>query len=317
MAEHRLSHGERLERAHYPPRRHDEQARSLASFSRDKRGAQLQPQEPSDGEGQVEAERCAYHRISGHDTGKYRALQRAVVKLIVAGKSATTRGDVFSTAKEVGTIAGGFGGGGTTSAARKRYVRAVNAVTEIPFGFQHPDIMFSSADLFGIKPHLDDPIVISLRVNQLTVQRVLLDQGSSADIIYGGAFARLGVGEGNLTPYEGTLVGFAGEQVWVKGVLDLDTTFGEEENARSLSVKYLILEAEGSYNMIIGRNTLNHLCAVISTPHLAVKYPLSNGNIGGIVVDQRVTRECYCNAVDRYGKKNASVEKRFSRAPLQ
>ncbi|XP_057452361.1 uncharacterized protein LOC130744188 [Lotus japonicus] len=219
--EHRLSHGERLERAHDPPQQHDEQARSLASFPRDKRGAQLQPQEPSDG----------------------------------------------------------------------------------------ADITFLSADFFRIKPHLDDP---SAPINQLTVQRVLLDQGSSADIIYDGAFARLGVSEGNLAPYEGTLVGFASEQVWVKGALDLDTTFGEEENARTLRVKYLIFEAEGSYNMIIGRNTLNRLCAVISTAHLAVKYPLSNGHIGGIVVDQRVARECYCNAVDRYGKKNASVGHRCS-----
>ncbi|XP_057425912.1 uncharacterized protein LOC130719305 [Lotus japonicus] len=212
-----------------------------------------------------------------------------------------------STIGEVGTIADDFSEGGITSAARKRYLRTVNVVAEAPFGFQHPNITFSPADFFSLKPHLDDPIVISLRVNNFDVQRTLLDQGSSADIIYGGAFTQLEIGEGYLIPYEGTLVGFAGERVWVKGVIDLDTTFGEGEDAKKLTVKYLVLKAEGSYNAIVERNTLNRLCAVTSTAHLAVKYPLASGRIGRIVVDQRVARECYCNTVDRYGKKNAST----------
>ncbi|XP_057443900.1 uncharacterized protein LOC130736063 [Lotus japonicus] len=243
----------------------------------------------------------------GHVTEECRTLQREVGKLIAAGKPTRIRGGNTPISKRVHTIAGGFGGGGITSAARKRYARAVNTVTEVPFGFSHPDITFSSDDFVAVKPHLDDPIVILLRVNQLNVQRVLLDQGSSTDIIYGGAFDRLGLNEADLTPYAGTLVGFAGEQVCVRGVFDLDPTFGERENARTLRVKYLILETEGSYNMIIGRNTLNRMCAVISTTHLAVKYPLPNGRVGRVVVDQKTARECYCNAVDRYGKRNASV----------
>ncbi|XP_057444429.1 uncharacterized protein LOC130736643 [Lotus japonicus] len=263
--------------------------------------------ESSSAKSRVTGEWCAYHQVSGHDTGKCRALQHAVEKLITTGKTAKARRNKFPTIGEIGTIVVGFSGGGITSAARKRYLRTVNAVAEAPFGFQHPDITFSPADFFGLKPHLDDPIVISLRVNHFDVQRTLLDQGSSADIIYGGVFAQLGIREGDLTPYEGTLVGFAGERVWVKGVIDLDTIFGEGENAKKLTVQYLVLEAEGSYNAIIGRNTLNRLCAVISTAHLAIKYPLASGRIGQIVVDQRVARECYCNAVDRYGKKNAST----------
>ncbi|XP_057449674.1 uncharacterized protein LOC130740954 [Lotus japonicus] len=249
----------------------------------------------------------------GHGTEECRTLQREVRKLIAAGKPIRAQGGNALTPIGINTNAGGFRGGGVTSAARKRHARAVNAVTEVPFGFSHPDITFSSNDFFGVKPHLDEPIVILLRVNQLNVQRVILDQGSSADIIYGEAFNRLGLNEGDLTPYAGTLVGFAGEQVWVRGVLDLDTTFGERENAKTLKVRYLILVAKGSYNMIIGRNTLNQLCVVISTAHLAVKYPLPNGRIGRVAVDQKTARECYCNAIDQYGKRNASVGNRFNK----
>ncbi|XP_057418564.1 uncharacterized protein LOC130712763 [Lotus japonicus] len=250
---------------------------------------------------------CAYHQTTGHDTEECRDLLRAVERLIAVWELIRPQRDGALTTKEVSTIAVGFGGGGVTSAARKRYARAVNTVIENPFGFSHPDIRFSSADFCGIKPHLDDPIVVPLRVNQLNVRRVLLDQGSSAEIIYGDAFERFGLKEEDLTPYAGTLVVFAGEQVWVRGVLDLDTTFGEFENAKTVKVRYLILGAVGSYNMIIGWNTLNRLCAVISIAHPAVNYLLPNGRIGRVVVDQKSERECYCNAVERYGKKSAST----------
>lgn len=112
-------------------------------------------------------------------------------------------------------------------------------------------------DFEGIKPDKDDPIVVQLRVNSFNVRRVLLDQGSSADIIYGDAFDKLGLTDDDLTPYSGTLVGFAGEQVMVRGYIDLDTIFGEDECARVLKVRYLVLQVVASYNVIIGRNTLN------------------------------------------------------------
>ncbi|XP_057458501.1 uncharacterized protein LOC130749195 [Lotus japonicus] len=157
---------------------------------------------------------CEYHQLAGHVTEECHALKREIGKMMAAMQPAkgiaSTRGDWSSTPSEVGTIDGGFGGGGVTSAARKRNARAVNAVTEVLFGFHHPDITISSAEFFGIKPHLDDPILVLLSVNQLNVQRVLLDQGSSADIIYGDTFDRLGLDDRVLTPYAGSLVGFTG-----------------------------------------------------------------------------------------------------------
>lgn len=110
-----------------------------------------------------------------------------------------------------------IGGRGDTHTARERHVREVNYVQEIPFGFDHPDITIMKADFKGIKPHKDDPIVVQLRINSFDIKRVLLDQGSSTDIIYGDAFDKLGLTDNDLTPYTRTLVGFAGEQVWVRG----------------------------------------------------------------------------------------------------
>ncbi|XP_057425615.1 uncharacterized protein LOC130718979 [Lotus japonicus] len=246
---------------------------------------------------------CEYHRSAGHDTGDCFTLKNEIERLIRVGRSQMNdRGGRWNGERRQGsrykggrqqddlrrddrrrtpvgtinTIAGGFGGGGDTASARRRHVRAVTSVQqyETPFGFQHPDIVISSADFKGIKTHKDDPVVVMMRINSFHVRRVLLDQGSSADIIYDDAFDQLGLTDKDLMPYTGTLVGFSGEQVWVRGYVDLDTVFGIDNNAKLLHVRYLVFQVMVSYNVIIGRNTLNRLCAVISKAHLAVKYPL-------------------------------------------
>lgn len=94
-------------------------------------------------------------------------------------------------------------------------------------------------------------------------------------------------------------MGFTGEQVCVRGYLELDTIFGEKENVRVLRVRYLVLQVVASNNVIIGRNTLNRLCGIILTAHLAVKYPLDNGKVGRIAVDQQQARECYDNCLGK------------------
>ncbi|XP_057455964.1 uncharacterized protein LOC130747138 [Lotus japonicus] len=219
---------------------------------------------------------CEYHCVVGHETTDCHALGKGIEKLVKAGRlrhhvrsdhrralSSQLETLVIvgqereSSTKAISTIAGAFGGGRDTCAARKRHVRAVNSIQETSFGFRHPYIIISTEDFVGIMPYLDDPIVVLLRINNLNIRRVLLDQGRSTYIIYGDTFDWLGLEDSDLTPYTRTLVGFSGKQVWVRGFLDLDTTFGENENAKMLRVRYLVLQVVGSYNMIIGRNTLN------------------------------------------------------------
>ncbi|XP_020209306.1 uncharacterized protein LOC109794252 [Cajanus cajan] len=123
------------------------------------------------------------------------------------------------------TVAGGFAGGGPTSAARKRYSRSVLSVSDWVKP-SRPPITFSDADFEGVSPHEDDPIVISAIVMGYNVKRVLVDQGSSADIMFWEAFIGMKIPTDRLMPYAGTLVGFAGDQITARGYADLETTFG-------------------------------------------------------------------------------------------
>ena len=61
------------------------------------------------------------------------------------------------------------------------------------FLFKHQLIIFTEADFEGVEPHYDDPVVVTLRDANYTVDQILIDQGSSADLIYGDAFEKNGL----------------------------------------------------------------------------------------------------------------------------
>ena len=69
---------------------------------------------------------------------------------------------------------------------------------------------FSSEDKIGtIQPH-DDTLVITLRIGGYDVKRVMVDQGSAAEIMYPDLFKGLNLKDEDLTPYNSPLVSFEG-----------------------------------------------------------------------------------------------------------
>lgn len=76
--------------------------------------------------------------------------------------------------------------------------------------------------------------MISITTSDFKVARVLIDGGSSTNVIYGECFEELNIPSGMLKNYPGTLVGFSGDQVAVHRHLDLYTTFGEKDNAKTV-----------------------------------------------------------------------------------
>jgi hypothetical protein len=141
--------------------------------------------------------------------------------------------------------------------------------------FSHtPDLAFTKEDKREVMPHDDDPLVIQVQILNCDVKRVLIDSGSSADIMYWEAFKAMQLSNEHLLPYNGTLVGFAGEQVEVMGYTTLLTTFGVRDQAKTIKVRYLVVKTPfTSYNILIGRPAFNTLEAAMSTLYLSIKYP--------------------------------------------
>ena len=78
-----------------------------------------------------------------------------------------------------------------------------------------------------------------------------------------------------------------------KGYIDLFTTFGDDSLRKTINILYLLGNANTSYNILLGRPFINRLKAIVSTPHLAMKFPSINGDIATVHVDQKTARECY------------------------
>ena len=78
-------------------------------------------------------------------------------------------------------------------------------------------LSFSDADKHGtIQPH-DDALVVTLRIGGYDVKRVMVDQGSAAEIMYPDLFKGLGLKPEDLTTYSTPLVSFEGKMVVPKG----------------------------------------------------------------------------------------------------
>ncbi|XP_014490794.1 uncharacterized protein LOC106753490 [Vigna radiata var. radiata] len=96
-----------------------------------------------------------------------------------------------------------------------------------------------------------------------------------------------------ITPFHEQTVGFAGERVDTRGYLDLRTLLGIGDKSREIRVRFILVEANTSYNALLGRPCLNAFGAIVSTPHLAMKFPSECGEICTVRADQKTARQCY------------------------
>ncbi|XP_072064520.1 uncharacterized protein [Arachis hypogaea] len=169
----------------------------------------------------------------------------------------------------INCISGGFAGGGCMNSARKRSYRAMMTMTEStlsqPVNKDKSEISFSPEDYKAADRNLDDPVVITAQVGEPLVKKILMDPGSSADVLFYSTFQKMNLSDKILQPSSGELVGFSGERVSIRGYIWLQTTFGDYPNNRTLEIPYLVVDCKSPYNIILGRPSLNAFNAVVST----------------------------------------------------
>ena len=151
---------------------------------------------------------------------------------------------------------------------------------------ERPLVMgFSDKDKIGtIQPHVD-ALVITLRIGGYDVKRVMVDQGSTAEIMYPDLYRGLSLRAEDLTPYSSPLVSFEGKIIIPKGQIRLPVQTGSE----TVEVDFIVVDAYSPYTTIVARPWILTLGAVSSTLHQKVKYP-SEGRIKEILGDQAMAR---------------------------
>ncbi|XP_064999878.1 uncharacterized protein LOC135633854 [Musa acuminata AAA Group] len=194
--------------------------------------------------------------------------------------------------RQIDVIVGGSAAGGSNSSARKSYARS--SVEKRPRPELEPEISFGAKE--GERSHHDDAMVISIQIANARVKRVMVDTGSSADVLYLDAFKKLGLPTEDLIPMSSALMGFTGDSISPLGTTTLPATIGEEPRTKTIMTTFMVVNLPSAYNVILGRPTLNKLKAVVSTYHRAIKFPTSTG-VEESRSDPGESRRCYLTAV--------------------
>jgi hypothetical protein len=127
-------------------------------------------------------------------------------------------------------------------------------------------------------PHYD-ALVIEANIASWTLGKLLVDNGSSADIIFADAFDKTGLSKDLLQPPDTLLYGFGGRVIHALGKVVLPVSFGTVQNTRTEFLSFDVVEIYYPYNSILGRGFLNKFEAVIHQAYLCVKIPATQGVI--------------------------------------
>ena len=121
---------------------------------------------------------------------------------------------------------------------------------------------------------------------------MLVDNGSSTDILYYPAFQQMGIDRTRLIPTSALLFGFGGIRVLPLGAITLSVIVGDYPQQITKDVTFHVVDYLSAYNGILGRPTLNSWKTATSIYHPMIKFPTEYG-IGELRGDQVAARECY------------------------
>ena len=154
-------------------------------------------------------------------------------------------------------IVGGTAETGSSKKAQKTYLRMVQNVqltSSVPkmARIDNPVIGFLEEDTRRLHHPHDDALVVSLRVGDYKMHRVLIDNGSSSDILYYLAFQQMRIDREQLVPINSPLVGFEGTRVFPFGAVTLSVTVGDYPQQITKDVTFLVVDCSSTYNAILG-----------------------------------------------------------------
>ncbi|KAI0524674.1 hypothetical protein KFK09_004056 [Dendrobium nobile] len=140
-------------------------------------------------------------------------------------------------------------------------------------------IIFDDSDLEGVKIPHQDLLVVNAGIGDscYNVKRILVDNGSSVDILFYSTFLNLGLAREKLQPAAGPLYGFDNRPVRVEGIISLLVILGEFPRQSTHYVQFVIVKSKSAYNAIFGRPLQLIFGIVTSIPHLKLKFHTPTG----------------------------------------
>jgi hypothetical protein len=161
-------------------------------------------------------------------------------------------------------------------------------------GSQDQSIFFSNSDQKDVQLPHNDPLVVTLRIGNFNVRRVLINQGSFAEVMYHDMYKKLSLGETDLTAFASPVFGFSRESIIPQGKTTLPVLAGPI----NLQTEFLVVQPFSPYNAIMGRDWLHRMKAVSYTLHQKLRFPTAEG-IMELNGDQVTAKQCVLATVQR------------------
>ncbi|KAM6543742.1 hypothetical protein CsatB_008189 [Cannabis sativa] len=221
---------------------------------------------------------CKYHKDIGHTTLECWVLQDEIEELIRRGKfdkykrseeshpQADDKGENQNasgsrTPRNILTIIGGPHIAGDSRKSQERYAREakekpltnVNNLGERPeklFKKECDDIIFMESDARWVHHPHSDALVIVANIGGDNVHRILVDNGSSVNLLNFQAFKQMGLQEKDLRPMTSSIYGFSGDVIAIKGMIKLPITLGTAPVTAKSMADFAVIDQYSAYNAV-------------------------------------------------------------------
>ncbi|XP_058106361.1 uncharacterized protein LOC131249575 [Magnolia sinica] len=219
---------------------------------------------------------CHFHRDHSHSTIYCFELKEEIEALICNGyfqeyvrrekrlnwRNEQLGGENNEATGEIHTIFGGPARGGDLNRAHKAHAwRVSHSISEHhvhltyrPLKEQRmlpSKLTFTKEDAYGISHPHDDALVVAMTITNQKVYHILVDNGSSVDILFANSFNKMGIKRSRLWLVNTPLFGFAGDRVTFEGSTQLSVTAGDGQN--QTMIDFLVVDYASVYNVILGQ----------------------------------------------------------------
>jgi hypothetical protein len=143
---------------------------------------------------------------------------------------------------------------------------------KVPITFTEEDFKLKSAI------H-NDAMVIEVNIVGWIIVKVLVDNESSADILFLKTFEKMNLSQHMLHPPEYPLQGFGGKPIKPVGKISLPVSFGDLDNVRTENLTFDVVNIYHPYLAIFGKVFMNKFDAIIRQQFLCMKIPAPKGVI--------------------------------------